>query len=156
MHCKTAKDLLDKLQNIYEGDAKVKGAKLQILREKFEQLKMKEDEDIASYFIRVDEIMKTIRGLGEKFDEPMIVQKVLRYLSMRFVPKTSSLEERNDIESLSMDELHGIFTAYEMRIEQHNPVTKEETFKASKKTKKYNKPKLKPYSSCIDDSKEYE
>jgi hypothetical protein len=51
MHCNTAKDLWDKLQNIYEGDAKVKGAKLQTLRAKFEQLKMKEDEDIATYFL---------------------------------------------------------------------------------------------------------
>jgi hypothetical protein len=30
------KDIWDKLQNIYEGDAKVKGAKLQIFRAKFE------------------------------------------------------------------------------------------------------------------------
>jgi hypothetical protein len=28
MHCKTANDLWDKLQNIYEGDTKVKGAKI--------------------------------------------------------------------------------------------------------------------------------
>jgi hypothetical protein len=51
MHCDSAKDLWDKIQNIYEGDAKVKGAKLQIFRAKFEQLKMKEDEDIASYLL---------------------------------------------------------------------------------------------------------
>jgi hypothetical protein len=66
----------------------------------------------------------------------MIVQKVLISLPMRFNPKISSLEERTDLDSLSMDELHGIFTTYEMGIEQDNPVTKEETFKASKKTKK--------------------
>jgi hypothetical protein len=41
MHCKTTKDLWDKLQNIYEGDTKVKGDKIQNLRDKFEQLKMK-------------------------------------------------------------------------------------------------------------------
>jgi hypothetical protein len=51
MHCDSAKDLWDKLQNIYEGDAKVKGDKLQTFRAKFEQLKMKEDEDIAAYFL---------------------------------------------------------------------------------------------------------
>jgi hypothetical protein len=50
MHCDSAKDIWDKLQNIYEGDAKVKGAKLQTYRGQFEQLKMKEDEDIA-YFL---------------------------------------------------------------------------------------------------------
>jgi hypothetical protein len=33
-----------------------------------------------------------------------------------------------------MDELHGIFTAYEMRTEQENPDVKEATFKASKRS----------------------
>jgi hypothetical protein len=36
---------------------------------------------------------------------------------MRFDPKISALEERADLDSISMDELHGIFTAYEMRTE---------------------------------------
>jgi hypothetical protein len=44
MHCKTTKDIWDKLQNIYEGDTKFKGAKSQTLRTKFEKLNMKEDE----------------------------------------------------------------------------------------------------------------
>jgi hypothetical protein len=35
MHCDTANELWDKLQNIYKGDAKVKGGKLQIYRGKF-------------------------------------------------------------------------------------------------------------------------
>jgi hypothetical protein len=41
MHCDSAKFIWDKFQNIYEGDAKVKRAKLQISKDKFEQLKMK-------------------------------------------------------------------------------------------------------------------
>jgi hypothetical protein len=44
----------------------------------------------------------------------MIFQKILRSLSMRFDPKISSLEERENIGMLSMDELHGMFTTYEM------------------------------------------
>jgi hypothetical protein len=36
---------------------------------------------------------------------------------MRFDPKVSTLEERTDLDSISMDELHGIFTSYEMRTE---------------------------------------
>jgi hypothetical protein len=79
--------------------------------------------------------MNTIRGLGEEVDESVIVQKVLRYLPMRFDPKISSLEERTYFESLNMHEIHGIFTTYEMRIEQENTVAKEVVFKASKETK---------------------
>jgi hypothetical protein len=78
---------------------------------------MKEDENIATYFLRVDEIVNAILGLGEEIKEFVIVQKVLRYLPMRFDPKISTLEERADLNSISMDELHGIFTAYEMRTE---------------------------------------
>jgi hypothetical protein len=80
-----------------------------------------------------------IRGLGEEVDEYIIVQKVLRSLPLRFDLKILALEERTYMDSISMDELHGIFIAYEMRTEQENLVTKEATFKASKKSKKKGK-----------------
>jgi hypothetical protein len=80
--------------------------------------------------------MKAIIGLGEEIEESVIVQKVLISLPMRFDPKISSLEERADLDSISMDKLHGIFTTYEMRIEQENPYIKEAAFKAFKRSKK--------------------
>jgi hypothetical protein len=57
MHCDSTKDIWDKIQNVYERDAKDKGAKIQTYRGQFEQLKMKEDEDIATNVLRVDEIV---------------------------------------------------------------------------------------------------
>ena len=80
--------------------------------------------------------MNAIIGLGEEIEESVIVQKVLRSLPMIFNPKISSLEEISDLNSISMDELHGIFTAYEMRTQQENPDVKEEAFKSSKRSKK--------------------
>jgi hypothetical protein len=73
---------------------------------------MKEDEDITSYFLRVNETVNAIIGLGEENEDYVIVQKILRSLPMRFNPKISTLEERSDLDSISMDELHGIFTTY--------------------------------------------
>jgi hypothetical protein len=164
MHCESTKEMWDKLKTIYEGDEKVKEAKLQIFREKFEQLKMNEDENIATYFLRIDEVVNDIKGLGDEIKELVIVKKALRSLPMRFDSKISSLEERVDLDTMTMDELHGILTAYEMRTEQDNLVTKEVAFKASKKTKKSNKQQSKsvhkknPKSecSCNDDSEEDE
>ena len=57
---------------------------------------------------------------------------------MIFDSKVSTLEERKDLDKLSMDELHGILTTYEMRTKQENPSRKEEAFKVSKKKKKNN------------------
>jgi hypothetical protein len=48
---------------------------------------MKEDEKITSYFLRVDEMVNAIKGLGEEIKETIIVQKVLRSLPMRYDPK---------------------------------------------------------------------
>jgi hypothetical protein len=64
-HCKSAKDIWDTLRNIYEGDSKVKETKLQTYRGQFEQLKMKEDENIVACFLRVNETINAILGLGE-------------------------------------------------------------------------------------------
>jgi hypothetical protein len=93
--------------------------------------------------------------LGEEIKESVIVQKVLRSLPMRFDPKISALEERSDLNSISMDELHGIFTAYEMRTEQENPDIKEAAFKASKKSKQKGRQK-EEHSSSSDVSEDDE
>ena len=50
-HCKSIKEIWDKLLNIYEGYSKVKATKLQTYRGQIEQLNMKEDDNIASYFL---------------------------------------------------------------------------------------------------------
>jgi hypothetical protein len=74
---------------------------------------------------------------------------------MRFNPKISALEEISDLNSISMDELHGIFTAYEMRTEQENLDVKEAAFKASKRSKKKKK-EQEEYSSSRDVSEDDE
>jgi hypothetical protein len=150
VHCKSTKENWDKLQNIYEGDSKVKAEKLQTYKGQFKQLKMKEDENIATYVLQFDETINEILGLGEEIKESVNVQKVLRSLPMIFDPKIPSLEEREDLNSISMDELHGIFTAYEMRIEQENPNIKESTFKASKRSKKKGNKREKEHISSND------
>jgi hypothetical protein len=60
-----------------------------LIEDKFESLKMKDEENVASYLLCVDEIVNTIRGLGEMVEESMIVQKLLRSLPLRFDAKVS-------------------------------------------------------------------
>eukprot|EP00253_Pinus_taeda_P032376 PITA_32376 len=133
MNCNSANEMWDKLVGLYDGDSKVKKAKLQTHRRKFESLNMEDEEDISSYFFRVAEVVNSLKGLDEKIKDSTIVQKVLRSLPDRFVSKISSIEEAKDLDTLKMDELHGILTTYEMR--KGGPSSKDAAFKASKSNK---------------------
>ena len=53
---------------------------------------MNEDEDIAAYILWGDQLVNTIRGLGEEVEETIVVWKILRPLSKRFNSKIYALE----------------------------------------------------------------
>jgi hypothetical protein len=91
---------------------------------------MKEDGDIATYFLIVDGFVNTIRILGEEIQESTVFQKVLRSLPLKFDPKISMIEEYINLKTLIMHVLHVSLTTYEMRTEQEKPSKHEETFKA--------------------------
>jgi len=70
--------------------------------------------------------------LGEKIKEAVVVEKFLRSLSPRFESKVSAIEEKENLQNLTMSQLHGILTAYEMR--KGGPSDRREVeFKASGK-----------------------
>ena len=66
MHCELAKEIWDKLQNIFEGNNKVNKVKLQAHWGQFESLKTKDEENVAASLLRVYDILNTINGLCEK------------------------------------------------------------------------------------------
>ena len=70
---------------------------------------------------------------------------------MRFNSKISVIEERTDLDTMTMDELHGTLTTYEMRTEEEDSLGKEATFKAFNK-RGTSKPKPKSKDSNDDES----
>jgi hypothetical protein len=123
------------LETIYEVDSKVKRAKLQTLTVQYEGLKMKDEENISEYFKIFDNIVNAIIGLGVEVSDTDLVEKILRTLPILYNPKVSILEYRENIDKLTMDELYGILTAYELRLGHENLPQGEETFKVLNKTK---------------------
>eukprot|EP00253_Pinus_taeda_P021264 PITA_21264 len=115
MKYKSTKEIWEKIVLSYEGDDQVKRAKIQTLRIQYENLKMYNDESVANYFLRVDEVVNCMKNLGEEIKEVVVVEKVLRSLSPRFESKVSAIEEKENLQHLKMSQLHGILTVYEMR-----------------------------------------
>jgi hypothetical protein len=146
---KNAKQLWDKLETIYAGDSKVKRAKLHTLKVQYEGLKMKDEENISEYFERVDNIVNAIRGLGVEVSDNELVEKILRTLPMLYNPKVSTLEDREKLDELTMDELYGILITYELRLGHENIPKGEATFKVLKKAKNQ---KQKPQSIHHEES----
>ena len=138
MQCTSAKQAWVKLKIILEGESKVKESKLQTYKGQFESLKMKEEENIGEYLLHVDEVVNVIRWLGGKLKENEVVRKVIRTLPMRYDPNVSNLEERDDLKKVTMDELHGILTMYEMRTGQNGSSRKEAALKVSLKNESEN------------------
>eukprot|EP00253_Pinus_taeda_P032145 PITA_32145 len=73
-----------------------------------------------------------MKNLGEEIKEVTLVEKVLRSLSFKFESKVSSTEEKQNLQSITMSQLHRILSAFEMR--KGGPLDmREATFKSSGK-----------------------
>eukprot|EP00253_Pinus_taeda_P010634 PITA_10634 len=97
---------------------------------------MYNDESVANYFLRIDYIVNCMKNLGEEIKEAVVVEKVLRSLSFKFESKFFAIEEKENLQKITMSQLHGILTAYEMR--KVGPSDRREAaFKASSKGDSY-------------------
>eukprot|EP00253_Pinus_taeda_P023325 PITA_23325 len=91
------KIIWDKIVLSYEGDDQVKRVKLQTLIIQYENLRMHNDESVANYFLRIDEIVNCMKNLGEEIKKVVLVEKVLRSLSPKFDSKVSAIEEKQNL-----------------------------------------------------------
>ena len=64
----------------------------------FERVHMREEEDIATYFLQVDEIVNSIKGLRETIEEEAIVQKIITILPPHFNSKTLVLVDISNMD----------------------------------------------------------
>lgn len=75
-----------------------------------------------------------MNNLGEEIKEITLVEKVLRSLSAKFESNVSTIEEKQDLQTITMTRLHRILTAFEMRKGGPSDM-REAAFKASAKGK---------------------
>ncbi|XP_070662476.1 uncharacterized protein [Malus domestica] len=109
----TAKDIWDSLKQKYQGTTHVKRAQLQALRKEFKVLHMKTGETVNNYFGRTLIIANKIRVHGERMEDVVIIEKILRSMTSKFDYVVCSIEESNDLDTLSIDELQSSLLVHE-------------------------------------------
>lgn len=113
---KTAKQTWDSLVKCYDGGDKLKEVKLQTLRRQFELLQTESTEKISDYFTRILNLTNLMKSYGEKIQDKVIVQKVLRTLLPKFDYIVVAIEESKDLTTMQIEELQGSLQAHEQRM----------------------------------------
>ncbi|XP_027932801.1 uncharacterized protein LOC114188412 [Vigna unguiculata] len=112
----TSKDIWESMKQKFQGSTRVKRAQLQALRKEFETLQMKEGESVNSYFGRTLKIAKSMKVVGECMEESVITAKILRFMTTKFNYVVCSIEESNNMNTMTIDELQSSLLVHEQRM----------------------------------------
>ncbi|XP_057452470.1 uncharacterized protein LOC130744299 [Lotus japonicus] len=118
--CIVAKDAWEILKVAHEGTSRVRMSRLQLLTTQFENLRMKEDETISDFHLRVRDLANASFALGEQMSEEKLARKILRSLPKKYDMKVTAIEEAQDISSIKVDELIGSLQTFEMSINERS------------------------------------
>ena len=66
---------------------------------------MFDDECFDEFYAKLNDIVNFAYNLGEIYDQPKIVRKILRSLTEDFRPKVTAITESKDLDSTLVDEL---------------------------------------------------
>ena len=75
---------------------------------------MSDDESFDEFYAKLNDIVNSTYNLGEIYDQPKIVRKILRSLTEDFRPKVTAITESKDVDFIFVDELVGSLQSYEL------------------------------------------
>ena len=108
------------LQTVQEGTKAVKINKLQQLTTRIESIRMFDDECFDEFYAKLKAIVNSAYNLGEIYNQPKIVKKILRSLTEDFRPKVIAITESKDMDSIPIVELVGSLQFYELDLPKIN------------------------------------
>ena len=81
---------------------------------------MYDDKSFDEFYAKLNDIINYAYNLGEIYDQPKIVRKILRSLTEDFRPKVTVIIESKDVDSIPIDELIGSLQSYELDLPKTN------------------------------------
>lgn len=112
--CVNSKEMWDMITLIYGGDQHVQKDKVDSLREKYDEMRMKDEENITQYSSRIKEVVSAIRGAGGSLTNEEVVSKILRTLSSKYAIRVSTIWELRSIPNnvVTLEALIGKLTSF--------------------------------------------
>jgi hypothetical protein len=80
---------------------------------------MKEEEGVDEYFARTLTIANKIKIHGEKMDQVVIIEKILRFMTSKFDYVVCLVEKSNNLDTLTIDELQSNLLVHVQRMKGH-------------------------------------
>ena len=78
---------------------------------------MKEGEKVDEYFARTLTIVNKMKVYGEKIEQSVIIEKILRSMTLKFNYVVCSIEKSNDLSITTINELQSSLLVYEQRMQ---------------------------------------
>ena len=80
--CKSAQEIWNKLEVVYEGENQVKESKISKYTRQNELLQMEQNESMYCMYTTFTDIVNTLEALGKTFSNSKKVKKIIRSLPM--------------------------------------------------------------------------
>ncbi|KAD4585369.1 hypothetical protein E3N88_22970 [Mikania micrantha] len=115
--CKSAKELWNSLQQMYEGSHDVKENKKDMLKQKFENFCQENNEKMASQYLRYVRLVDELIAAGVNMENQDVIRKFLRSLPHAWNIYFVTIQRIEDFRTLKLGEFLGILSAYQMEID---------------------------------------
>ncbi|KAD3336673.1 hypothetical protein E3N88_32192 [Mikania micrantha] len=114
--CKSAQELWNSLQQMYEGSEDVKENKKDTLKQKFENFCQQNNEKMTSQYLRYVQLVDELVAACVKMENQDVIRKFLRSLPQAWNIYSVAIRRTENLRTLKLSELFGILSAYQMEI----------------------------------------
>ena len=113
---KTAKQTWLTLKVKSGGVSRIRKARIQSLKRDYENLSMDDDDLFLDYFGRLSCVVNELRSLGGVITDAEVAAKLLRSVSSKFDAITTSIEQFQDLETITLEEVIGTLKVHEDKL----------------------------------------
>ncbi|XP_074342971.1 uncharacterized protein LOC141680731 [Apium graveolens] len=101
------KEAWEPIKTMCQGADRAKQAKVQTLKSEFENLHMKESDQLDEFCMKLNGLVINICALGETVSESYVVKRLFRAMPDRYLQIVSTIEQFGDLNKMTVEETVG-------------------------------------------------